>query len=87
MGLKVVRVDPGVPHPRTIWSHYIVPGGVSEAELRRQAEGVVATYNRENVDKPWFNRNACKVGKVLDRPLLGVIWEEFEENEFGLEIP
>jgi hypothetical protein len=86
MGLKVVRVDTGTPHPRTVWGQWIGPQ--TEEVVRAQAEKIVANYTAHGgIDKAWFERNACKVGRPIEKPMIGVIWEEFLENEFGLEIP
>lgn len=86
MGLKIVRVEAGTRHPRTIWGQFIE--GNNEQQLRRMAEQAVEQYEASGRNTyAWFDRNACKVGRELSAPIIGIIWEEFIENEFGLEIP
>ena len=90
MKLKVVKMLKGTPHLQTVWAAYIRPNsaGQTDADIRRLAQERADNYNKKLViDHAWYLRNCLKGSPILDHDAWGVIWEEFVENEFGLEIP
>jgi hypothetical protein len=84
----LVELKTGDAHPQTyFWSRAFFPSNrnVQKAEAERFIQVATGLATKE-----WRQGNEMNAGSssvIMEMPTFVVIWREWVENEFGLEIP